>query len=119
MGVVMLLEKELAQEFTRIVDQYYPQAGEVLHHCYVKVIDSDLKRLGKRFYYLAIYCPNEIFTKVQEHKDVYKEIAENMGLVEVVYINATRLLRDPKSKLKQENPRFWLELHWIATQHLN
>jgi hypothetical protein len=52
---------------------------------------------------------------VQAHKEVLREIAENMGLVQVVFLNATRLLRDPMSKIKHIYPRLWLDLHLVTT----
>ncbi|WP_198525093.1 hypothetical protein [Kamptonema formosum] len=116
MGVAMFRDEHLATEFARVVDNFYPKTGEMLHRCYLKVIECQIERLRKRFYYLGIYCPEEVMADIQTQKDVLKEVAENMGLVEVVFLNATRLLRDPKSKLKEQNPRFWLELYWIATQ---
>jgi hypothetical protein len=50
---------------------------------------------------------------MQVQRYALREIAENMGLVEVVCINATRLLRAPMSNLKDADPRFWLELHLL------
>ncbi len=112
----MITEEDLAKEFTTVVDLFYPQAGELLHYCYVKVINSYWGRPPRRLQYVGIYCPREILTSLAAHKDVLREIAQNMGLAEVVCLNATRLVRDPMSNLKQANSRFWLELLWIATQ---
>ncbi|CCH68192.1 hypothetical protein RINTHH_20370 [Richelia intracellularis HH01] len=53
-------------------------------------------------------------TYLQIDQNLLREIAESMGLVQVVLLNATRLLRDPMSKLKQADPRLWLELHLLA-----
>lgn len=107
----------LAREFVQLVQNYHPGAGKLLDFCYVKVLDCYIKRLGKNLSYLGVYYPEELRTAIQMQQDAFQEIAENMGLLEVVCINATRLVRDPKSRLKQENPRFWLELYWIATHH--
>jgi hypothetical protein len=52
---------------------------------------------------------------VQVHKEVLRELADNMGLVQVVFLNASRLLRGQMSKIKQSDPRLWLDLHWVAT----
>ncbi|WP_242032761.1 hypothetical protein [Oscillatoria sp. FACHB-1406] len=49
-------------------------------------------------------------------QNALKDIAENMGLVEVIFLNANRIIRDPLSRLKQDDFRFWLELHWIAAR---
>ncbi|MEH1771926.1 MAG: hypothetical protein V7K64_04875 [Nostoc sp.] len=42
-------------------------------------------------------------------------MAEYVGLVEVVCLNATNLLHDSKSKLKKAYPQLWLDLLWIVT----
>ena len=115
-GLVMITEEHLAKEFTTVVDLFYPKAGELLHRCYVKVINSYWGRPPRRLQHIGIYCPKEILVSLAAQKDVLREIAHNMGLAEVVCLNATRLVRDPMSNLKQANPRFWLELLWIATQ---
>lgn len=110
----MITEENLAKEFIEVVDRVYPKAGKLLHNCHVKVINSYWGRPPKRLQYIGIYCSDEMIGSVQAEKDVLRDVAENMGLTEVVCINATRLLRDPMSKLKQTDPRFWLELHWIV-----
>ncbi len=110
----MITEEHIAKEFTTVVEHVYPKAGQLLRHCYVKVINSYWGRPPKRLQYIGIYCSNEIVASVLEQRDVLREVAENMGLVEVVCMNATRLVRDPMSKLKHTDPRFWLELHWIV-----
>ncbi len=112
----MILEEELVKEFIRVVDLFYPPTGKVLHHCHVKVIKSYWGRPPKELQYLGIYCPESIISAVRAHKDELREVAHAMGLAEVVCMNATRLLRDPISKFKLVDPRFWLELHWIVTK---
>ncbi|WP_017315146.1 hypothetical protein [Mastigocladopsis repens] len=111
----MISEDILAKEFMRVVNHYYPKVEELLDGCYVKVISSYWGRPPKRLQYIAIYCSNEIMPYVQAHKEVLREIAENMGLVQVVFLNATRLLRDPMSKLKHMYPRLWLDLQLVTT----
>ncbi|MEA5578756.1 hypothetical protein [Anabaena sp. UHCC 0451] len=110
----MIAEDILAQEFTRIVTHYYPQTGEILAKCHVKVITSFWGRPAKRFQYIGIYCADEIMPLVKAQKAILREVADNMGLIQVVCMNAKRLLRDPFSKLKQSEPRLWLELHLVA-----
>jgi hypothetical protein len=112
---VMISEDILAKEFMRVVNHYYPKVGELLDGCYVKVISSYWGRPPKRLQYIGIYCSEEIMPYVQAHKEVLREIAENMGLVQVVFLNATRLLRDPMSKIKHIYPRLWLDLHLVTT----
>jgi hypothetical protein len=111
----MISEDVVTKEFKRIIRYYYPTVGELLEGCYVKVITSYWGRPPKRLQYVGIYCSEEIMPLVQANKDVLREVAENMGLVQVVFVNVGRLLRDPMSKLKQADPRLWLELHMIAT----
>jgi hypothetical protein len=112
----MISQEKLAQEFTQVVERVYPRTGRLLQRCYVKVVEFYLRRLRKRFYYITIYCPESLCATLQVHRHVLKEIAENMGLIDVVFVNATRLLHDPMSKIKEEDPRFWLELHWLSSQ---
>lgn len=111
----MIAEDILAKEFTRVVSHYYPSVGELLDGCYVKVITCYWGRPAKRLQYIGIYCSSEMKPYVQAQKEILREIADNMGLVQVVCINAKPLLRDPMSKLRQTNPRLWLELQWVAT----
>jgi hypothetical protein len=111
----MIAEDILAQEFTRVVSHYYPKLGELLDGCYVKVITCFWGRPARRLQYIGIYCSEEMLSCVQAQKEILRELADNMGLVQVVCMNAKRLLRDPMSKLKQNDPRLWLELQWVAT----
>lgn len=110
----MISRENLTQEFLKVVKNYYPEVGKILDCCYVKILECYIERSGRRFYYIGIYYPERITAEIQANRDVFKEIAENMGLVEAVCINATPLVRDPMSQLKQENPHLWLELYWVA-----
>ena len=111
---VMLTGDILAKEFTRIVTQYYPKIGELLNCCHVRVIYRQSGKPPKHLQYIGVYCSEEIMTYLRIDQNLLREIAESMGLVQVVLLNATRLLRDPMSKLKQADPRLWLELHLLA-----
>jgi hypothetical protein len=111
----MITEDILAKEFTRVINDYYPKVGELLDGCYVKVIISYWGRPPKRLQYVGIYCSDKMKPYIQAYKNVLLEVADNMGLVQVVFVNVSRLVRDPKSKLKEADPRMWLELHWVAT----
>ncbi|BAY63022.1 MULTISPECIES: hypothetical protein [Calothrix] len=113
-SIAMIAEDILAKEFTRVVNHYYPSVGELLLNCHVKVITCFWGRPARRLQYIGIYCSEEMLPLVQAKKEILREIADNMGLVQVVCMNAGRLLRDPLSPLKQNNPRLWLELHWVA-----
>ena len=111
---VMLTGDILAKEFTRIVTQYYPKIGELLNCCHVRVIYRQSGKPPKHLQYIGVYCSEEIMTYLRIDQNLLREIAESMGLVQVVLLNATRLLRDPMSKLKQADPRLWLELHLLT-----
>ena len=115
----MFSRESLTKEYISLVDSYYPAIGQLLKHCYVKILECYIQKLGKRLYYIGIYHPQGLQKQLQAQQNSLKEIAENMGLIEVVFINATRLVRDPLSQLKQDNPRLWLELYWVATHNID
>lgn len=110
----MISKEYLAHEFAKVVDRIYPKLGKLLQSCYIKVVEFSVKRLDKRFYYITIYCPDNLISELQSEKSLLKDVAENMGLVDVTCLNATKLLRDPLSHLKQDSPHLWMELYWIA-----
>lgn len=110
-------QEETLQEFMKIINKLFPEIERLLHDCHVKVIESFWGRNQDHFLpYLGIYCPQRLISAIEAKKDILKKVAEHIGLVEVVCMNATRLVRDPESKLKKTHPRLWLELQWIATQ---
>ena len=110
-------EQELTREFTTVISHSFPQVRELVDECYVKLIQSFWGRPRVHFLpYIAIYCPDSMITAVKAQISVLREVAEYVGLVEVVCLNATHLLRDPMSKLKQADPRLWLDLQLLATQ---
>ncbi|MGB6300922.1 MAG: hypothetical protein WBF90_32760 [Rivularia sp. (in: cyanobacteria)] len=110
----MISEDTLANEFIRVISEYYPKVGEVLDGCYVKVVTNYWGRPRKSFQHIVIYCPEELISYVENHKHKLTDVAENMGLIQVVFRNASRLLRDPMSKIKQSDPRMWLDLQWVS-----
>lgn len=115
----MIAEHILAKEFTRVVSQYYPKLGEVLDGCHVRVITSFWGRPARRLQYIGIYATEEVVPYLQAHKHILRELADNMGLVQVVIMNFQPLLRDPFSTMKDKNPHLWLELQWLATENSN
>ncbi|MBW4424863.1 MAG: hypothetical protein KME50_10525 [Nostoc desertorum CM1-VF14] len=113
----MITEENLAQQFTLIIEQAHPRAWKILRHCYVKVLNSRSKGAYiAHAKYIRIYCPDKLIAAVVAEKDLLIEVAEYLGLVEVVCLNATNLLHDPKSRLKKAYPQLWLDLMWIVTQ---
>lgn len=114
----MISREKLAQEYVNIVNSYYPLAGRLLNHCLVKIIMLSSDRYkSQNLYYLGIYYPNNIGRSLLAQQDIFKDTAENMGLVEVIFLNANHLVKDPYSTIKQQDFRFWLELCWIAQKN--
>lgn len=112
----MISKEDLTQEYISLVKSYHPETRHLLDRCYIKVIDGYIPKLRKNFYYIGIYYPKKLLNYLIKHQDAFKEIADNMGLIEVVSIDANRLIKDPMLKIKREDPRLWLEIYWIATQ---
>lgn len=112
----MLTEEELVQEFIDVVDRYYPRAGRLLRRCHVRLIVSHWGKPPRELQYIGIYCPDNIVVAVKTYRNLMREIAQNIGLNDVVCLNATRLLRDPLSKVRESDPRFWLELTWVVSR---
>ena len=113
----MITEKDLAQQFTLIIEQAHPRAWKLLRQCYVKVLNSKSKGAYiPHAKYIRIYCPDRLIAAIVAEKNLLIEVAEYLGLVEVVCVNATNLLNDPKSQIKKVYPQLWLDLMWIVTQ---
>ncbi|MBN3907553.1 MAG: hypothetical protein HWQ35_13610 [Nostoc sp. NMS1] len=113
----MITEEDLAQQFTLIMKQSHPTAWKLLRHCYIKVLNSSLKGAYiAHAKYIKIYCPDTLIAAIVAEKNLLIEVAEYLGLVEVVCLNATNLLHDPKSQIKKAYPQLWLDLMWIVTQ---
>ncbi|MEH2268652.1 MAG: hypothetical protein V7K68_09510 [Nostoc sp.] len=119
----MITEEDLAQQFNVIIQHAHPRIWESLRQCYVKVINpkpyltrANIKTCIPYTRYIGIYCPDRLVGAVVEQKNLLKEVAEYVGLVEVVCLNANNLMRDPLSNIKQTYPHLWLDLLWIVTQ---
>jgi hypothetical protein len=120
----MLTEEQIAQEFVRVVTNHYPRAGNLLQqYCHVKIVTAHWghfrqrfqRQSPKRFRYICVYCPEQFLSLLEGEKDVLREVAKDMDLTEVVCLNANRLLHDPRSPIKEADPKFWLELHWVTS----
>jgi hypothetical protein len=86
----------------------------------VKIINPALMRYPARdVRYVVVYCHQKIFASVAVEKDLLREVAQYLGLTEVVCFDASRILRDPQSMIKEYHPQLWLELIWIATQEIS
>ncbi|MGV2830952.1 hypothetical protein [Myxosarcina sp. GI1(2024)] len=110
----MISRERLAREYINVIYNYYPIAGQLLHYCLVKVLNFNSDGTNKHCYYLGVYYPEWLGGRLLEQQDIFKDAAENMGLIEVVFLNANHLVKDPRSKIKHQDFRFWLELCWIA-----
>lgn len=110
----MISREELAQEYLRVVNNYYPMASRLLNQCLVKIFTLNNPRALENHYYLGIYYPHRIGKLLLGQQTVLHDAAENMGLVEVIFINVNNLVKDPHSKIRQQDFRFWLELCWLA-----
>ncbi|WP_267383995.1 hypothetical protein [Cyanobacterium sp. uoEpiScrs1] len=110
-----MIRDKLLEEYVCLVNKYYPHISYLLSSCYLTVVDSWAERQDKFYHYLAIYYSARTGKNILLYQKELKELAENLGLIEVVCLNATRIVKDPLSNLKKKNPRLWLELYWIAT----
>ncbi|MDX2098873.1 MAG: hypothetical protein SFW36_13945 [Leptolyngbyaceae cyanobacterium bins.59] len=113
----MITDEDIIQEFITIFTKLYPSIGPILHQCHVRIIHSSWGNPPKDLQYISIYCSENLVSIVQEHLDALRDIAQNIGLSEVVCINASRLVRDPLSKIRWSSPRLWLELHWLISKN--
>ena len=115
---LMLSREELTKEYIKIINGYYPAVSGLMRHCLLKILQLNGTRIQsqKRLYYLVIYYPEKIGGRLLQQQDVFRDAAENIGLVEVVFVSANRLIKDPLSKIKQQDFRFWLELCWLANE---
>lgn len=112
----MISREQLTKEYIKIVNNYYPIAGQLLRHCLVKILNLNKVRTNKNSYYLGIYYPDRIGSRLLEQQDIFRDAAQNMGFIEVVFVNANHLVKDPLSSIRLQDFRFWLELCWIANK---
>ncbi|MEM8830060.1 MAG: hypothetical protein AAGE96_11985 [Cyanobacteria bacterium P01_G01_bin.19] len=111
----MISRDAIAKEYINVINNYYPVASNLLSRCLVRVLELTADRTKHRSYYLCIYYLEKYGDRLLGHQDIFRDAAENMGLVEVIFISIDRLVKDPHSKIKQEDFRFWLELCWLAS----
>ncbi len=111
-----MIREKLVEEYIYLVNKYYPHIGYLLNYCYLTIIDGWSKKRQSYYHYLSIYYAAQTGNNILLYQNELKELAENLGLFEVIFLNATRIIRDPISNLKKQNPRLWLELYWIATK---
>lgn len=110
----MLTKEVLVQKFITLVEERYPKLSELLQYCHVELVNSYWGFSPKLIQHFVIYYPNLLFASFNSYKDILREIARELGISDVVCMNATHIIRDPASTLKQKNPVLWLELCWVG-----
>lgn len=114
----MLTEEILVQKFTTVVEERCPELDELLEYCHVELVNSYWGKPPKLYQHFVVYSPSYLFASVNAYKDIFRGVAIDLGISEAICMNATRIIRDPASTLKQKDPFLWLELQWVATLHL-
>lgn len=112
----MLAEDELTEQYITNVDRLCSKLGKLLQFCHIRIIHTGWGDPAQQLQYIGIYCPNMLLAAMKAHQEKLRTVARQMGFMDAVCVNATSLLRDPMSKLKQTDPQFWLELQWIEAQ---
>jgi hypothetical protein len=110
----MLTEEVLVQKFITAVEENCPQLAELLHYCHVELVNSYWGSPPKLIQHFVVYYPNLLSASLNAYKDILKEFASSLGISNAICMNATRIIRDPASTLKQRDPVLWLELQWVA-----
>ncbi|MEH2114897.1 hypothetical protein [Nostoc sp.] len=110
----MLTEEVLVQKFITVVKERCAKVGELLQYCHVELVNSYWGCPPKLIQHFVVYYPNMLFASINDNKDVFRGVAQDLGICQAVCINATRIIRDPASRLKEKNPILWLELQWVA-----
>lgn len=111
---MMLSEQILIQKFAAVSEERCPQLGELLNYCHVELVNSHWGQPAKLMRYFVVYYPNMLFASISDARETLRLVAQDLGISDAVCMNATRVIRDPKSTLKQKDPVLWLELLWIA-----
>lgn len=110
----MLTEEVLVQKFTTIAQGRCPRLGELLQYCHVELVNSYWGYPPKLIRHFVVYYPNMLSASVNAYQDIFRGVAQDLGILDAVCINATRIIRDRASRLKEKNPILWLELQWVA-----
>ncbi len=111
---MMLTQEILVQKFITVVEERNPKLGELLCYCHIRLVNSYWGYPQKLIQHFVVYCPSLLFASVNTYKNILKAVATDLGISDVVCMNATRIIRDPALRLKQKNPALWLELQWVA-----
>ncbi|MEH2253103.1 hypothetical protein [Nostoc sp.] len=110
----MLTEEVLVQKFITVAQGRCPKLDELLQYCHVELVNSYWGYPPKLIQHFVVYYPNMLFASVNAYKNIFRGVAQDLGISDAVCINATRIIRDRSSRLKEKNPILWLELQWVA-----
>ncbi|WP_107666558.1 hypothetical protein [Cyanothece sp. BG0011] len=111
-----MIREKLVNEYRYLINDSYPYINSLLNNCYIKIIDGCLNPVSAPYYYLGIYYAGRNGKEITLYKNELRQIANSFGMIDIVFINAKRIIRDPASTLKKENPRLWLELYWVSSK---
>lgn len=114
----MLTEEILVEKFTTVFKERRPELAGLLGCCHVELVNAYWGKPAKLTQYFVVYSPTYLFASVNAYKDILRDIAKDLGISEAICMNATRIISDRASTLKQKNPILWLELQWVATLYL-
>ncbi|MBD2593561.1 hypothetical protein H6G74_04355 [Nostoc spongiaeforme FACHB-130] len=115
---MMLTEETLVEKFTTVVKERRPELNTLLKYCHVELVNSYWGKPEKLLQYFVIYAPHQLLASVSAYKETFRSVAEDLGIANAICMNATRIIRDRCSKLKQKDPILWLELQLLVSQHL-
>jgi hypothetical protein len=111
---MILTEDVLVQKFIALATKRCPKLGELLQYCHVELVHFYWGCPPKLFQHFAVYSPNVLFVLINTYRDILRSVATDLGISDTLCMNATRIIRDPVSRLKEKNPILWLELQWVA-----
>ena len=111
-----MIRERLVQKYRDLVSYSYPYINSLLNDCYIHIIDGCLNPVSPAYYYLGIYYVGRSGKEIISYQEELRKIAKTFGMIDIVFLDAKRLMSDPGSTLKTENPRLWLELYWISSK---
>ncbi|WP_199336336.1 hypothetical protein [Nostoc sp. FACHB-110] len=114
----MLTEETLVEKFTTVVKERCPELNALLPYCHVELVYSYWGRPQKLLQYFVIFAPHQVFASVNGFTGSFRSVAQDMGIANALCMNATRIIRDRCSTLKQKDPVLWLELQLLVSQYL-
>ncbi|WP_414756022.1 hypothetical protein [Anabaena sp. CCY 9910] len=114
----MLTEEALVQKFTTVVNDRCPELNTLLKYCHVELVNSYWGKPEQLLQYFVIYAPHQLLASISAYKETFRSVAEDLGIANAICMDATRIIRDRCSTLKQKDPILWLELQLLVSQYL-